>query len=227
MASEPDSFDPSRIGAAYDAMAAAYAAAHGDELDQLAMDARLVDRLGRATDGPILEVGAGVAPVARRLGSRVVAADLSRAMLGWAPVSTPRVQADARRLPFSSGAFGGAVLRDVLRHVPRATTSPRLLAEVRRVLVPGRSVLVAVHLGTGSVEFSELLGVTFEPISGAFHGADELDALLRSTGFEPVAAAERGPAHSARARHADATSSPARSPLTLRRLVARAPLGER
>ncbi|MCB0994105.1 MAG: hypothetical protein KDB21_03365, partial [Acidimicrobiales bacterium] len=42
--------------------------------------------------------------------------------------------------------------------------------------------------------FSELLGVTFEPISGAFHGADELDALLRSTGFEPVAAAERGPA---------------------------------
>ncbi|MEZ5258276.1 MAG: methyltransferase domain-containing protein [Ilumatobacteraceae bacterium] len=196
MASEPDSFDPSRIGAAYDAMAAAQAAAYGDELDQLAMDARLVDRLGRATDGPILEVGAGVAPVARRLGSRVVTTDLSRAMLGWAPVSTPRVQADARRLPFSSGAFGGAVASLRAPHVPRHDVAA-VLAEVRRVLVPGRSVLVAVHLGTGSVEFSELLGVTFEPISGAFHGADELTPCSARPASSPSLPTNAVP-HSAR-----------------------------
>lgn len=178
------SFDARRIRAAYDTVAAAYDTTFGDELDHLPLDAMLVDELAAAAGpGPILELGAGVGPVARRLRStHVVACDLSAAMLARCPPPAGRVQADARWLPFQTGAFAGATARYVLQHVARAELTT-VVGELRRVLRPGAVLLVAVHLGHGEVELAELLGHTFQPIGGAFHSHEEMRAVLAGCGF--------------------------------------------
>lgn len=178
---------------AYDEVAAAYATTFGDELDQLPLDAELIDRIATDADGPILELGAGVAPLARRITFQyVVAADLSAQMLSYAPLTAGRVQADAMLLPFRDTVFGVATIRYVLQHIARADASA-VVGEVRRVLRPGAWLLVAVHLGHGEIEFSELLGVRFEPIGGAFHSREEIETLLNASGFCVVEARDRGP----------------------------------
>lgn len=188
------SFEPPRVRAAYDAVATAYDAAFGDELDHLPLDAALVDRLGiHAGPAPILELGAGVAPIARRLrASDVVACDLSRRMLAHAPTAAARVQADARRLPFGPSTFGAAAARYVLQHLERPAL-PGVVQELRRVLRPDALVLVAVHLGEGEIQLDELLGRRFDPIGGAFHSRAEVCGLLAEGGFEVVEEHERGP----------------------------------
>lgn len=56
------------------------------------------------------------------------------------------VNADATALPFPDATFTGAVCFTMLHHVPTAELQDRLLAEVRRVLVPG-----AVFTGSDSL----------------------------------------------------------------------------
>jgi SAM-dependent methyltransferase len=189
----PVPFDPQRVRRAYDATAPAYAATFGDELDHLPLDAALVDRLVSAADGPILECGAGVGPLARRAPlAHVVAVDLSAEMLARTPATAGRVQADLERLPFCDTAFGAAIARYVLQHIARAQL-PAVLAEVRRVLRPGGLLLVAVHLGEGEIELTELLGARFEAIGGAYHSRKEIRTLLTISNFEPLEEHERGP----------------------------------
>jgi ubiquinone/menaquinone biosynthesis C-methylase UbiE len=181
----PDPFSTERVRAAYDAVAGEYAATFATELDRLPLDRAFVDRLlTMAADGPLLESGAGVGPVARYVGERrrVVACDLSEAMLRHAPPGARCVQADVRRLPFRSGAFAAATARYVLQHVPRVDV-PTVLAELRRLLLPGGVVLVAVHLGEGEVVLDEMLGRRFAPMGGAFHGREEIRRLLAGAGF--------------------------------------------
>jgi ubiquinone/menaquinone biosynthesis C-methylase UbiE len=189
-----DGFDAARVRSAYDAVAERYEAAFGDELDALPVDAGLVDRIGVLASGRlILEAGAGVGPVARRMGAaQVVACDLSAHMLAFAPPAAARAQADVVALPFRSGSFAAAVARYVLQHV-RRDLLPLALGELRRVLVDDGHLLVAVHLGDGHVEFDELLHQRFEPICGAFHSRVELGELLTVAGFTVVDESERGP----------------------------------
>lgn len=187
-------FDPERVRSAYDAVATPYAAAFGDELDRLPADAALVDRLGaHAGSAPILELGAGVAPVARRLpAAYVVAADLAAGMLAGAPPGTPCVQADARWLPFRDAAFGAACMRYVLQHLPRAAHGAAV-GELRRVMSPGALLVVVVHLGDGEVELTELLGHRFAPVGGTYHTRDEVHSLLAGRGFEIAEEHQRSP----------------------------------
>jgi SAM-dependent methyltransferase len=48
------------------------------------------------------------------------------------------IEADAIDLPFAAGRFSGAVSCTMLHHVPSPELQDRLLAEVARVLAPGR-----------------------------------------------------------------------------------------
>ena len=93
---------------------------------------------------PVLDVGCGTGSTVQTLldlGYRAVGVDLRpeglravRARIQDAEL----VQADVTRLPLASGAFGGALLLDVLEHVDDGA----LLAEVRRVTA-ARSTLIA------------------------------------------------------------------------------------
>lgn len=114
-------------------------------------DARL---LGDTTGLTVLEVGAGAAQCSRWLtarGVRVVATDVSAGMLAAGGrldaatgITTTRVQADARALPFPDRCFDVAFTAfGALPFVPDAA---RVHAEVARVLRPGgRWVFATTH----------------------------------------------------------------------------------
>ncbi len=103
--------------------------------------------LGDVAGRDVLEVGAGAAQCSRWLaeqGARVVALDLSAAMLGFAPASLPRVQADAARLPFASRSFDMAC--SAYGALPFTPHADYVLADVARVLRPdGRYVFSVSH----------------------------------------------------------------------------------
>jgi SAM-dependent methyltransferase len=108
----------------------------------------------------VLEVGCGTGEfaerVAREIGARVVAVDLSRRMveLTIARGIDARV-ADVQALPFGDGEFECVVANWVLYHVPDLE---RGLLELSRVLRPG-GTLVAATLGVGNLrDLWELLG---------------------------------------------------------------------
>lgn len=194
-----DPFATDAVRAAYDAVADVYADAFGDEIGRLPLDAAMLraalDGIGR--DDVVVEVGSGPAPAAEWLGPAQpwLALDLSQQMLAVARSRQPALnatRADVRRLPLRASSVGLVIARYVIQHVPRGDL-PGVFAELRRVLRPGGLLLLATHLGTGHVEFTELLGRTFAPVAGAFHTRDEIAALLDGHGFEVVEQRERGP----------------------------------
>lgn len=115
--------------------------------------AYLVERLPARPDGDVLEIACGTGLVTRRLRERLdpavrlVASDLSRAMLDYARQQVSagdRVdwrEADAMRLPFGDGEFAAVVCGFGLMFVPDKLAA---LREVRRVLKDGGLFLFSV-----------------------------------------------------------------------------------
>ncbi len=83
-------------------------------------------------------------------GARVVGADLSAGMLAIAKgeATGPLVQMDMRQLPFKNNCFNGVWCMASMLHIPRAEASG-VLAEVRRVLLPGGALLLGLQEGEG------------------------------------------------------------------------------
>jgi ubiquinone/menaquinone biosynthesis C-methylase UbiE len=85
----------------------------------------------------------GIGP--RKAGARVVGADFSRSLLAFAKErGLACVQADARDLPFAPASFDGALFVAGLHCIPGRAARLGALAELRRVLKPGREALVTV-----------------------------------------------------------------------------------
>jgi SAM-dependent methyltransferase len=143
--------------------------------------------------GPVLEVGVGTGLLALPLheaGLPLDGLDLSAPMLakiveksgGRTPL--PLVLADATRMPFPDGAFGGAYLRWVL-HLIREWE--RALAEMVRVVRPGGVALVNLGAYGGAhaeiqARFAELAGVALEPAGLDWGDVDGLDRAMRRLG---------------------------------------------
>jgi ubiquinone/menaquinone biosynthesis C-methylase UbiE len=184
-----DPFSPSSVRRAYDAVAADYARAFGDDLDRLPLDRTMLDAaVEAAPPGWLLEAGCGPAPAARHIGdraARLLGLDLSAAMLGVARArqpGLPLVQGDMRRLPLRDGFCGAVVAMYALHNVPRGQL-PRALGEIRRVLVSAGVLLVATHLGVGDVVVEEFLGHRVDPVGGALYGDDEVREAVTAAGF--------------------------------------------
>jgi ubiquinone/menaquinone biosynthesis C-methylase UbiE len=97
--------------------------------------AHIAGILGRARAHVIADVGCGegaLTAAARTPRMQVIGIDASPAMLAARP--GPRVQADARRLPFASGSFDAAVTVNMLYHLPDSADAIR---EAYRILRPG------------------------------------------------------------------------------------------
>jgi ubiquinone/menaquinone biosynthesis C-methylase UbiE len=151
-----------------------------------------VDLLAAELDGPILEVGVGTGalavPLAAR-GAHVIGADLSAAMLARLRDKTqvvPVAQADATRLPFADGAFGGAFARHVLHLIGEWRSA---VAELCRVVRPGGTVLIepggfAGEWRTVWRRFIDELGPDARPVGldVATHGMAQLDEAFESAG---------------------------------------------
>jgi SAM-dependent methyltransferase len=78
-----------------------------------------------------------------------------------------------------------------LIHIPR-TRVPIALSEMRRVLIPGGSLLVAVHGGRGTLHADEMVGRPAD-LDVTLFSLPELDNLIRGAGYAVVEAHERAP----------------------------------
>jgi SAM-dependent methyltransferase len=116
-------------------------------------DAALLGDPTELAGAAVLEVGCGSAPCARWLaarGARVVAMDLSGAMLRHARnaaartgIDPPLVQAHAGALPFADGSFDLAC--SAFGAVPFVADTAAVMREVARVLRPGGRWVFAVN----------------------------------------------------------------------------------
>jgi SAM-dependent methyltransferase len=138
----------------WDAEAQDYRAEHGGHLEGRlvwgpeGLDEARAGLLGELAGRSIVELGAGSADCTawlRRAGARAVATDLSGAMLRLASSpAPPRLQCDARQLPFADASFDIAF--SAYGAVPFIGDPERLFAEVARVLRPGgRWVFSVTH----------------------------------------------------------------------------------
>jgi SAM-dependent methyltransferase len=122
----------------------------------------------RLTGRTVLDAGAGTGAASlalRRRAARVLAMDLSPAMLAWqAPARPPCAVADIRALPLTVGSVDDVVAAFVLNHLPDPAAG---LAELARVTRPGGAILAAVFANDS-------------------HSAarDRMDAAAREAGWE-------------------------------------------
>jgi len=98
---------------------------------------------GPAQEGPVLDLGCGRGLWLERLGRRgmaVVGIEAEQERAAAAARHGPVVSGDAARLPFAAATVGLVWCTHVLHHLP---DPPGVLAEVRRVLRPGGTLMLA------------------------------------------------------------------------------------
>jgi demethylmenaquinone methyltransferase / 2-methoxy-6-polyprenyl-1,4-benzoquinol methylase len=137
-----------------------------------------------------LACGTGdLSTLARRLGFRVIGADLSGGMLAANRSDVPLVQADCSRLPFPDGAFDGVVCGYALRNFTDLATA---FAETARVIRPGgRLAILEVDAPRSSLLRSGY-DVWFKKVvprlGAALSDRDAYDYLPRSVAYLPATA---------------------------------------
>jgi SAM-dependent methyltransferase len=187
----------------YDKVATAYAAAFLDELDRKPFDREILTRFATAARAgpverhPVCDLGCGPGQVGAYLTGQGVpteGVDVSTAMVEQARISYPHMtftQGDMTALPMPDGSFTAIVCFYALIHIPR-TRVPIALSEMRRVLIPGGSLLVAVHGGRGTLHADEMVGRPAD-LDVTLFSLPELDNLIRGAGYAVVEAHERAP----------------------------------
>jgi SAM-dependent methyltransferase len=189
----------SHIPATYDVVAADYAAAFSDELDDKPFDRELLDGLARdaAGRGLVCDLGCGPGQIGGYLAQRgcdVVGIDISAGMLRSARERHGDVRfqlGDMRALPLADATCVAIACFYALIHVPRDEV-PVALAEIGRVMRPGGALVLAVHGGAGELHSDDWFG---HPVSvdATLFGAAELTSLLAAAGFVGCLATERNP----------------------------------
>jgi SAM-dependent methyltransferase len=143
----------------------------------------LLDAVGPLEGARALDVGTGTGRWARVLAARgasVVGVDLSEPMLAEARRRSAGLdfrQMSATELAFDDDEFDLAVVVTVLQHLPHADQE-RALAELVRVVRPGRHIVTVDRVGT-STPFTEAHG-TYP------RRRDEWQRAWRAAGAEPV-----------------------------------------
>jgi SAM-dependent methyltransferase len=196
--SEGDSWPD--IIATYDEVAADYAGLFAAELAGKPFDRELLDGFAGAVGGhgPVWDIGCGAAGhITRYLadcGVEVVGADISPGVVAVAREREPGLEfrvADMRALPVADGWLAGIVAFYSVIHLPREQI-PVALAEFRRVLAPGGSLLLAMHGGSGVIESAEAFGHPVE-VRATLVSMAELTRLIEQAGLTVDWQHERDP----------------------------------
>ncbi|MGA8114454.1 MAG: methyltransferase domain-containing protein [Actinocatenispora sp.] len=192
------------VRAAYDAIARAYDAQLGDELDAKPLDRALLGGFCELVgSGRIADVGCGPGHVTRFLAARhgdVVGVDLSPGMVAVARERAPELtftEGSMLRLPVADDAWAGAVAMYSIIHLDAAD---RAVAchELARAVRPGGWLLVAFHVdspdfATGEVNhLTDWFGESVD-LDGHFLDPAEVVAELESAGFTVMTEVVRRP----------------------------------
>lgn len=192
---EPSSYHRATADA-YDAIAVRYAGLPRDDLESLPLDRAVLAAFAetvRAGDaGPVAELGCGPGPVTahlRDLGLDVFGVDLSPVMIGLAREAYPDLRFEVGSmdaLDLADGGLHGIVSwYSVIHAAPQDV--PRYLAEFRRVLAPGGTLLLAFFESEGepTTAFDHRVTTAYRwPIDGLARlagdaGFTELGRMLR------------------------------------------------
>ena len=190
---------PLLVRRSYDRIAARYADHFSDELAHKPFDRRFLDRLaaGIPATGWTVDLGCGPSQIGGYLASRglhVLSVDLSEAMLRQALVLRPEatcVQADMRALPLARGSLAAIVAFYSLIHIPPPEI-PATLTEIRRALVPGGLLALAVHVGSEHVHSDEMLDEPVD-VDFFFYQPAQVSRDLGEAGFSLQSLEERDP----------------------------------
>ena len=187
------------IRESYDSVARTYAAHLASELSGKPLDRHLLNRFAEEVRGRglVADLGCGPGHVARYLheqGVTMIGIDLSPQMIEEARRLNPELEfkvGDMRKLSLLDASFVGVIAFYSIVHLA-PDELPAIMAELRRVLMPGGLILVAFHIGRDVVHVDELFG---EPVNLDFRfyvPADVIDAL-RATGLVVIEQVEREP----------------------------------
>ncbi len=190
--------DNDHTRAVYDRVAEPYARVFADELTRKPFDRALLEPFAdraRGT-GMVVDLGCGPGHVAAYLANRgvdVAGVDLAPEMVFVAARRNPRLAfevGDAAALAIPAASLAGVVAFYSLIHLPRPSMRAAL-RELRRVLRPDGTVLLALHAGAGHVHHDEFLG---EPVSvdATLYEPGEVGQALRDARFA-VEEVERRP----------------------------------
>jgi ubiquinone/menaquinone biosynthesis C-methylase UbiE len=157
---------------------------------ELAGLSRLRRQLVAEARGAVLEIGAGTGVNFAHYpdGARVFALDESREMLATARKRPCRAcatvtQADAQSLPFSSRTFQTVVATLVFCSIPDPA---RALAEIRRVLQPGGTLLLLEHTRGHhpiAAALTDLLNSPWFALNGSCHLNRRTARTVTEAGF--------------------------------------------
>jgi len=187
------------IRESYDSVARTYAAQLASELSGKPLDRHLLNRFAEEVRGRglVADLGCGPGHVARYLhdqGVTMIGIDLSPQMIEEARRLNPELEfkvGDMRKLSLPDASSVGVIAFYSIVHLA-PDELPAIMAELRRVLMPGGLILVAFHIGRDVVHVDELFG---EPVNLDFRfyvPADVIDAL-RATGLVVIEQVEREP----------------------------------
>ena len=206
-----------KVRTSYAAVAASYADTFSDELAAMPFERMLLDRIATGP-GPVVEVGCGPGHVTAYLaagGAEARGIDLTPEMIDEARTRHPGGDyevGDLRRLmrPTSAEGWGAVVAWYSLVHLSPSEL-PAALEALIRPLVPGGTLLLAMHAGAEVLSpgswFDQEIDLDF-----VLHRPAEVVARVQAAGLGEVEWYHRGPV-TARGEHNERLYVLARKPL--------------
>lgn len=188
-----------RIRTCYDTVAREYAARFADELTHKPLDRELLIRFASEVRdrGLVYDLGCGPGQTTALLhahGVQVRGLDLSPAILREANRLHPGIEfewGDLLELACPDESLIGVVGFYAIVHFSPDDLQ-RAIEQVKRVLRPGGWLLLAFHIGEGSIHIEEFLGRTVT-IDFVFFHPDVVVKALTQLGFVIVEVIEREP----------------------------------
>jgi SAM-dependent methyltransferase len=187
------------IRACYDAVAREYAERFAGELAHKPLDRELLGRFASEVRGrgDVYDLGCGPGQTTAFLhgcGVRVRGLDISADLLHEARQRHPGLQfelGDMLALPLADASLAGAIAFYAIVHLSAAGLR-RALAEMHRVLRPGGLLLLAFHVGEGSIHVDQFLGRSVS-LDFVFFTPQVVTGELVRAGFVEMEAIERDP----------------------------------
>lgn len=187
----------------YDVAAHAYAQQFLHELDEKPFDRALLTDFAAAVAPtstaahPVCDIGCGpgqIGAFVAELGPTVMGLDVSAGMVEVARRTFPHLQfeqGDMMALPLDDGSLSGIVCFYALIHIHRSLV-PVALGEMRRVLVPGGQLPLAVHGGHAALHASAMADQPAD-LDATLFELDELTGFVEAAGFVITEAHQREP----------------------------------